>query len=317
MAILVGLIAVTPAQAGTNLTAEQSAAQKTARYWLDHGGLNMVIAQPVREEVDLPAAYHSSPSSETDRDRLERLLGVLKAPRLPDSVGRVFFLDDQGKRRWCTGVALQARYRNVVATAGQCADQDLDHWIFVPGSGSALGRAPLGAFVGQQAFRHYDFEVYDDHDRNYAFVAVHDGVTLKGKKLREAGALGDVVPGQGFAWNQSDGVRVIMGHAAGWPTGFWQRSPDDPVDETFPVRVAALKGEELLGIRPSSPFTNSLGSSWLHQYNATKKVGYLNGITIATSSDPADGAVSISAPFDSETLTVYRAADAVDTGSIL
>ena len=129
-------------------------------------------------------------------------------------MGRVFFVDDQGKRRWCSGTAVQSRNGNVVATAGQCADQALDRWIFVPGAGSALGQAPLGAFVGQQSFTHYDFTVYDDYDRNYAFVVVHDGVALKRGKLSAVGRLSDVVPAQGFAWNHSPGKRVVMGHPA-------------------------------------------------------------------------------------------------------
>ncbi len=186
----------------------------------------------------------------------------------------------------------------------------------MPGSGAALGRAPHGAFVGQQAFSHYDWLTYDDYDFNYAFVVVHDGVALDRRALRDVGALTDVVPGQGIAWNQADGTRVVLGQAAGWPVGFLNRSPNDPVDQTFPLTVPRLKGEELLGIRASSPWTNSLGSAWLVQYNASKKLGYLNGITIATSSDPNDGAVSISAPFNSETIAVYRAAITIDTGRI-
>lgn len=317
MAIVLSLAVATPAQAGTDLTAEQKAAQTTARYWLDHGGLNMVIAQPVAEGVDLASKYHPTPSTATDRERLERLLGQLKVPKLPDGVGRVFFLDDQGKRRWCTGVALSSAHGNVVATAGQCVAPVLNRWIFVPGAGSALGRAPHGVFVGQQAFTHYDWSVYDDYDANYAFVAVHDGVLLQRRELRGVGALTAVVPGQGLAWNHATGKRVVLGQAAGWPAGFLNRSPSDPVDQTFALDVPRFKGEELLGIRASSPWTNSLGSAWLVQYNAQQKTGYLNGITIATSSDPNDGAVSISAAFDDETVTVFRQAVAIDTGPIV
>jgi hypothetical protein len=34
--------------------------------------------------------------------------------------------------------------------------------------------------VGKQAFTHYDFDVYEDYDRDYAFVTVYNGVSLGG-----------------------------------------------------------------------------------------------------------------------------------------
>ncbi|MBB5788899.1 hypothetical protein [Jiangella mangrovi] len=123
---------------------------------------------------------------------------------------------------------------------------------------------------------------------------------------------------QGFAWNQQHGQRTVLGHSAGWPVGFWVRQLIDlPIDQTFPATSAAIKGEELSGIRPSSPYTNSLGSAWILQYDASTGAGYLNGITIATSDGLKDGAVSLSAPFDTETRAVYQQAGLIDTGSIL
>lgn len=336
--LLLGLLGAAPAEARGRLTEQQLEAQATARYWLGHGGVNMILARPLTEEVDLgrsgPAPESSGPPSprpsaqpttrpttgtSNDRGLLRWLLGRLKKqPAPPDSVGRVYFLDEQGDRRWCTGVALQSKYGNLVATAGQCVGIRLDRWVFEPGSGSALGRAPHGAFVLAGVNVHHDWDVYGDHDRNYAFVTVYDGVKPKGaKQLREAGRLSDAVGGQGFAWSRPDGEVRVVGHPAGRPVGFAQRSPGDPVDRTFPIKVARLKGEELRGVRPSSPFSNSLGAGWLIKYSDAKGVGYLAGITIATSSGPGDGAISLSATFDGDTYAVYRAASDRQAGSIL
>ncbi|TDD40052.1 hypothetical protein E1286_34715 [Nonomuraea terrae] len=98
---------------------------------------------------------------------------------LPKTIGKVFFVKD-GKKYWCSGTSIQSQYRNLVATAGHCVyDTDnnastLDKWVFVPGY--YQGKAPFGIYVGKQAFTHYDFDVYEDYDRDYAFVTVYDGI---------------------------------------------------------------------------------------------------------------------------------------------
>ncbi|WP_051760902.1 hypothetical protein [Herbidospora cretacea] len=128
----------------------------------------------------------------------------------------------------------------------------LDKWVFVPGY--YQGKTPWGIYVGKQAFTHYDFDVYEDGDRNYAFVTVYNGLklphgglkdvkTLKdlgglvevskelwlqydirfidgGKyyiwKWNDAGRLGDNVGGQGLAYNQKVGQNVYV---FGYPSG--------------------------------------------------------------------------------------------------
>ncbi|GAA3712751.1 hypothetical protein GCM10022224_092920 [Nonomuraea antimicrobica] len=99
---------------------------------------------------------------------------------LPKTIGKVFFQGSDGKNYWCSGTSIQSQYRNLVATAGHCvyevgANKDvLSNWVFVPGY--YQGKAPFGIYVGKQAFTHYDFDVYEDFDRDYAFVTVYDGI---------------------------------------------------------------------------------------------------------------------------------------------
>ncbi|MBB5774507.1 trypsin-like serine peptidase [Nonomuraea jabiensis] len=99
---------------------------------------------------------------------------------LPKTIGKVFFEGRDGKLYWCSGTSIQSQYRNLVATAGHCVydlaanDEVVSRWVFVPGY--YQGKAPWGVYVGKQAFTHYDFDVYEDLDRDYAFVTVYDGI---------------------------------------------------------------------------------------------------------------------------------------------
>nr|WP_271223724.1 hypothetical protein [Streptosporangium carneum] len=52
--------------------------------------------------------------------------------------------------------------------------------MFVPGY--YQGKTPYGIYVGKTAWTHYDFDVYEDYDRDYAFVTVYNGVFFGGKK---------------------------------------------------------------------------------------------------------------------------------------
>ncbi|WP_455430702.1 hypothetical protein, partial [Planomonospora venezuelensis] len=53
-------------------------------------------------------------------------------------------------------------------------------WVFVPGY--YQGKTPWGIYVGKQAWTHYDFDVYEDFDKDYAFVTVYNGVHYNGDK---------------------------------------------------------------------------------------------------------------------------------------
>ncbi|MFI6324152.1 trypsin-like serine peptidase [Nonomuraea sp. NPDC050556] len=108
---------------------------------------------------------------------------------LPKTIGKVFFEGRDGKLYWCSGTSIQANYRNLVATAGHCVydvagnDEVVSRWVFVPGY--YQGKAPWGLYIGKQAFTHYDFDVYEDYDRDYAFVTVYNGLKGTLNKSRE------------------------------------------------------------------------------------------------------------------------------------
>ncbi|MEU4328288.1 hypothetical protein [Nonomuraea dietziae] len=99
---------------------------------------------------------------------------------VPKTIGKVFFEGRDGKLYWCTGTSIQSNYKNLVSTAGHCVydlagnDEVVSRWVFVPAY--YQGKAPYGIYVGKQAFTHYDFSIYEDFDRDYAFVTVYNGI---------------------------------------------------------------------------------------------------------------------------------------------
>ncbi|MBG0832161.1 hypothetical protein HS041_31125 [Planomonospora sp. ID67723] len=114
-----------------------------------------------------------------------RSAGTSRNVNLPTTVGKVFFLDDKGQERWCSGSSVQSRYRNLVATAGHCVyDTDTNkpysNFVFIPGY--YQGKAPWGIYVGAKVNMHYDFDVYEDYDKDYAFVNVYNGIKQTGVK---------------------------------------------------------------------------------------------------------------------------------------
>lgn len=114
----------------------------------------------------------------------KRSAGRSKNVNLPTTVGRVFFEVD-GKPYYCSASAVQSRYRNLVVTAGHCVydtkkNKAVDKFVFIPGY--YQGKAPWGIYVGAKLHTHYDFDVYEDYDRDYAFVNVYNGVKQVGQK---------------------------------------------------------------------------------------------------------------------------------------
>ncbi|GAA2323599.1 hypothetical protein GCM10010149_91090 [Nonomuraea roseoviolacea subsp. roseoviolacea] len=281
-------------------------------------------------------------------------IGRAQNVNLPKTVGKVFFVDGSGKFRWCTATSVQSNYRNLVATAGHCVyDTDsnkdtMSNWVFVPGYYE--GKAPFGIYVGKQAFTHSDFDVYEDYDRDYAFVTVFNGIAFEGVKQvdrkdferfsgpkrswgghfyillsKDAGRLGDNVGGQGVAWNQPTGKTV---RAFGYPAG---PHPDGnkPYSGVTPkwcygattgkaVGAPWLKIEEHVGLKcPVTPGFD--GGPWLSNYSNSKRLGYVNGVTSTFADQDGNDRIDfITSPyFDGETASIYNAAKNVWSGKIV
>ncbi|KAA9373568.1 hypothetical protein F5972_34740 [Microbispora cellulosiformans] len=374
---LVGATLAVPAQAARDtasdtLAASGIAAKNIVAFWLSEKAANLVNATPYDHETLVPAKHISKggPSADSKPGTVAPTGGGTKASgssknvNLPRTTGKVFFVGADHRPHWCTATSLQSKYHNVVATAGHCVydtesnKATMKYWVFVPGY--YQGKAPWGIYVGKTAYTHYDFDVYEDGDRDYAFVTVYNGIKAgRGGDLRnvaewswkqvskkeydrydrfirkakggkyyvvkftDAGRLGDNVGGQGFAYNQKVGKYVyVFGYPSGsHPDGnhaFSGNTLKWSYGKTFAAKAPAIKAEELVGVKSSFTGEGSSGSAWLLNYQSSRRLGYLNGVTSGVSDTDGNDRIdtSVSPYFDGETYGVYKAAANVWSGSI-
>ncbi|NUW45103.1 trypsin-like serine peptidase [Nonomuraea rhodomycinica] len=180
-----------PSWVSDPLTPKPADAYSSAYFWLDANGAALKKATEFRVDAkDVPKLVHPQTTSADGKPGMAAPTGTTgAAPKsknvnLPKTIGKVFFLDRAGNQRWCSATSIQARNRNLVATAGHCVyEQGKDvfaKWVFVPGY--YQGKAPFGVYAGAYAFTAYDLDTYDDYDGDFAFVAVHNGFELAGEK---------------------------------------------------------------------------------------------------------------------------------------
>ncbi|MFC5832910.1 trypsin-like serine peptidase [Nonomuraea insulae] len=182
--------------ANADLAKTQAQAEETVEFWTksNNAALKGAVAfNPDALEVSktsMGGGYSSDTKAGLTAPIGEEKKSTAKVQNvnLPKTIGKVFFEGRDSKLYWCSGTSIQSQYRNLVATAGHCVydvvsnQEVVSRWVFVPGY--YQGKTPWGLYVGKQAFTHYDFEVYEDYDRDYAFVTVYDalGGTLKEPK---------------------------------------------------------------------------------------------------------------------------------------
>jgi hypothetical protein len=142
---------------------------------------------------------------------------------------------------------------------------------------------------------------------------------------KDLGRLGDVVGGQGFAWNQPLGQQVtVFGYpSAPHPDGdrpFTGVTPKWCIGKTGTksVQVNTFKVETHQTLKCSMTF-GADGGPWLMKYNNGKRTGYVNGVTsLFADTDGNDRIDTISsAIFDGETADVYNKANFAETKKIV
>ncbi|MFE9668770.1 trypsin-like serine peptidase [Microbispora bryophytorum] len=466
--IAVGLLAsavvAAPAHADSvphdTLASSNFAAKQVAAFWFGERMANLRNAKPYNVETQVSAKHVSTGGASADSKAGvvgssgdKKATTSTKNVNLPKTTGKVFFIGADKRPHWCTATAVQSRYKNLVATAGHCVydtksnKATLDKWVFVPGY--YQGKTPWGIYVGKTAYTHYDFDVYEDGDRDYAFVTVYNGVLptsgssksyahtyetslqakwakakldkdnayshlrirpvvdtrhvvkegtrdsqkvyvkrddwkklnpegtpadgpfkagtgvtdkeyrfkprgwdegkasrdgkafylKKGDKyvvrtywinydvdyrltgrtlsigLKDVGTLGSNVGGQGLAYNQKIGTGIfVFGYPSGsHPDGnhaFSGNTLKWSYGKTFKASSPTIKAQELVGIKSSFTGEGALGSAWLYRYSSTKRLGYLNGVTIGVADRDGNKRydTSVSPYFDGETYGVYKTA---------
>ncbi|WP_327089683.1 hypothetical protein OIE66_03410 [Nonomuraea sp. NBC_01738] len=165
-------------------------AQAIAQFWADNNGAALKAAKEsnIWDGKDVAKLQSKGGYSADSKPGTTAPIGAEKKSsskvqnvNLPKTIGKVFFVNGKGEKKWCSATSIQSNYRNLVATAGHCvydtqSNADvMSKWVFVPGY--YQGKSPWGIYVGKQAFTHYDFDVYEDFDRDYAFVTVYNGVS--------------------------------------------------------------------------------------------------------------------------------------------
>ncbi|MGI5154447.1 trypsin-like serine peptidase [Microbispora sp. CA-102843] len=462
--LLASAVVTAPAHANSvphdTLAGSNFAAKQVAAFWFGERMANLRNAKPYNVETRVSAKHVSTGGASADsKPGVVGSSGDKKATtstknvNLPRTTGKVFFIGADKKPHWCTATAVQSHYKNLVATAGHCVydtksnKATLDKWVFVPGY--YQGKTPWGIYVGKTAYTHYDYDVYEDGDRDYAFVTVYNGVLptsgssksytktyetsrearrakakldkdsayshlrlrpvidtdhvvkegtresqkvyvkrdewkklnpegtpadgpfkegtgvtdkestskprgwdegkqsrdgkafylKKGDKyvvrtywinydvdyrltgrvlsigLKDVGTLGSNVGGQGLAYNQKIGSGIfVFGYPSGsHPDGnhaFSGNTLKWSYGKTFKASSPTIKAEELVGIKSSFTGEGALGSAWLYRYSNTKRLGYLNGVTIGVADRDGNRRydTSVSPYFDGETYGVYKVA---------
>ncbi|SDL90290.1 hypothetical protein SAMN05421874_13241 [Nonomuraea maritima] len=182
-----------PSWATDDLTPKPADAYGVADFWNKSNGAALRKAtQYTLDTKVVPKLVHAKTTDTTDGKPGMTGPSTTAKPtasknvNLPKTIGKVFFQDKDGEYHWCSATSIQSQYRNLVATAGHCvfeagSKEDVyDKWVFVPGY--YQGKAPYGIYVGAYAFTAYDLDLYDDYDGDFAFVAVHNGVSLAAEK---------------------------------------------------------------------------------------------------------------------------------------
>ncbi|GAA4221123.1 hypothetical protein FHR32_005368 [Streptosporangium album] len=334
LGLLGSTVVSAPAQASSwvadPLASTVTAAQQVAAFWLADGAANLKNATPYAVQT---VVHGERGSTDVVLDGKPGVVAPVPSPlseegQPPMTLGKVFFVGADGQPHWCTGTAMQSKYRNVVATAGHCVYDTqsgrttLDKWAFVPGYSE--GTTPWGLYVGKQAVTHFDFYASTDYDRDFAFVNVYGGVVSSSAgELTNTGRLVDNVGGQGFIWNQRTASSVdVFGYPAGPnPDGtqpYTGQTLESSTGSTFTMTLSDLPSDQPIGV--DSPFTGegSLGSSWLSRYSSDLRIGYLTGITISVSDTDGDNRydTGVSPYFDGQVAEVYNTASNLWTGSI-
>ncbi|GAB2448860.1 hypothetical protein GCM10027187_15160 [Streptosporangium sandarakinum] len=196
---LAGTANAAPDWASDTMAKDAPSAQEVANFWLAKNGESNNLAKATAYNVETKATTQlkagggytadGKPGLAAPIGEEKKTAAKVKNINLPKTIGKVFFEAPDGSLKWCSATSVQSKYHNLVATAGHCVYDDkangsvMGKWVFVPAY--YQGKAPYGVYVGKTAFTHYDYSVFNDRDRDYAFVTVYNGVQIGGGTAKE------------------------------------------------------------------------------------------------------------------------------------
>ncbi|MBP2337505.1 V8-like Glu-specific endopeptidase [Saccharothrix coeruleofusca] len=178
--------------------------------------------------------------------------------------GRVFFVDDHGDNRSCSGSTVNSGGKRLVFTAGHCVHGggggrdwfDVNRWVFVP---QYHGGSPFGTWSAYQLWAKTGWTNNENRAFDVAAVVMQpkNGVRIV-----------DAVGGQGIKWGYGYGLPIYMfGYPANPPfngSGLYYCSGTTWNESGFPTLGCNMTG-------------GASGGPWLNEYGATFWA-YLNGV---------------------------------------
>ncbi|ACZ90944.1 hypothetical protein [Streptosporangium roseum] len=258
---LAGTANANPDWAYDTMAKDAPSAVEVAKFWLaanEHTN-NLAKAVPYTWETKATPKLNAGggytpdgkPGTIAPIGEEKKTAAKIKNINLPRTIGKVFFVDSEGGLKWCSATSIQSKYRNLVATAGHCVYDDkknasvMDKWVFVPAY--YQGKTPYGIFVGKQAYTHYDYSVYNDRDRDYAFVTVYNGVQIGGGTPKVVNkAAYDAFAGAKFSKDTAitaEEYQKTVDLHGGETSDAWAKAETikDPVGSNYPGAVLALQ----------------------------------------------------------------------------
>jgi hypothetical protein len=232
------------------------------RYWTPD---RMARATPVELPVTSTPGVQPRSGGKPQRVDGARPAGfTTQAVSIQSMTGRIFFVDDRGQDRSCTGSTVNSAGKRLVFTAGHCVHGggaghgffDVNKWVFVP---NYQGGSPYGTWNAYQLFTKDAWIKQANRAYDVAAVVMKD---KDGKRIVDA------VGGQGIEWNKGYGLNEYMfGYPADPPyngSGLFFCKGATSNDGGFPALDCKLTG-------------GASGGPWLDQYGSP--IAYVNGVS--------------------------------------
>ncbi|MFC4112573.1 trypsin-like serine peptidase [Nonomuraea zeae] len=193
------------------------------------------------------------------------------------------------------------------------------------GDGKFLGKLDVtkNASGGETAWfeTHYYIKQWVKAGKTIRYFRDHYFIGI----AKDTGRLGDVVGGQGFAWNQPLGQQVTV---FGYPSDP-HPDGDRPYTGVTPKWCSGKTGTKSYQVNMFKVETHQVlkcsmtggadGGPWLMKYNNGKRTGYVNGVTSMFHDNDGNERIDFisSAIFDGETADVYNKANYAETKKIV
>jgi len=245
------------APAKGQLTAEQ--------YWTPQRMAAAVLNdRPTMPTGDQTPAVLPRAGSKGSSDGVAPPQQMTKAASIHSMSGRVFYVDDQGSNRSCSGSTVNSAGKRLVFTAGHCVHGggsgrtwfDVNRWVFVPNYHSG---SPYGTWNAYQLWTKNGW--INDANRAYDVAAV----VMQDKNGQH---IVDAVGGQGIKWGYGYGLSEYMfGYPANPPydgSKLYYCSGTTRSESGFPTLDCNMTG-------------GASGGPWLENYGATFWA-YVNGV---------------------------------------